>query len=48
MQSYTATPMELRSYLKETVVDLVQISENMAVGIRHTDRVAPSIRKSWH
>jgi hypothetical protein len=22
--------------------------ENMAVGIRHVDHVAPSIRKSWH
>jgi hypothetical protein len=25
----------------------VQKTENMAVGIRHTDHVAPSIRKSW-
>jgi hypothetical protein len=23
-------------------------AENMAVGIRHADHVAPSIRKSWH
>jgi hypothetical protein len=27
--------------------DIVQETENTAVGIRHADHVAPSIRKSW-
>jgi hypothetical protein len=26
----------------------VQKTDNTAVGIRHADHVAPSIRKSWH
>jgi hypothetical protein len=26
----------------------VKKNENTAVGIRHADHVAPSIRKSWH
>jgi hypothetical protein len=26
----------------------VQKTENMAVGIRHADHIAPSIRKRWH
>jgi hypothetical protein len=29
------------------VAALVYKTENTAVGIRHTDHVAPSIRKSW-
>jgi hypothetical protein len=28
--------------------ELLAITENTAVGIRHADHVAPSIRKSWH
>jgi hypothetical protein len=38
----------LRSYLKEKVAAPVYKIENTAVGIRHADHVAPSIRKSWH
>jgi hypothetical protein len=29
-------------------VSTVEKAENTAVGIRHADHVAPSIRKSWH
>jgi hypothetical protein len=33
--------------LDRKVAAPVQITENTAVGIRHADHVAPSIRKSW-
>jgi hypothetical protein len=34
--------------LKERVAAAVQKMENTAVGIRHADHVAPSIRKCWY
>jgi hypothetical protein len=37
----------MRSYLIEKVAAAVYNTENTAVGIRHADHVAPSIRKSW-
>jgi hypothetical protein len=45
---HSASSVQLRSYLKEQVAAPVYKSENTAVGIRHADHVAPSIRKSWH
>jgi hypothetical protein len=39
---------EKRGYLEEKVAAPVYKVENTAVGIRHADHVAPSIRKSWH
>jgi hypothetical protein len=39
--------VQLRSYLEEVAAP-VQKAENTAVGNRHADHVAPSIRKSWH
>jgi hypothetical protein len=33
--------------LDRKVVAPVQKTENTAVGVRHTDHVAPSIRKNW-
>jgi hypothetical protein len=44
----SASRVQLRSYLKEKVAAQVYKTENTAVGIRHSDHVAPSIRKSWH
>jgi hypothetical protein len=38
----------LRSYLEENVAAPVWKAKTTAVGIRHADNVAPSIRKSWH
>jgi hypothetical protein len=35
----------MRSYLKEKVAAPVKKTENTALGIRHADHVAPSIRK---
>jgi hypothetical protein len=43
--SLVSTTEEL---LGRKVVAPVYKAENMAVGVRHTDHVAPSIRKSWH
>jgi hypothetical protein len=40
-----ASWVQLRSYLKEKVATPVWKSENTAVGIRHADHLAPSIRK---
>jgi hypothetical protein len=40
--------LQLRSYLEEKVAAPVYKSENTAVGIHHVDRMALSIRKSWH
>jgi hypothetical protein len=40
--------LQLRSYLEEKVATLVYEAVNTAVGIRHADNVALSIRKSWH
>jgi hypothetical protein len=37
--------VQLRSYLEAIVAAPVWKSENTAVGIRHADHVAPSIRK---
>jgi hypothetical protein len=34
--------------LDRKVAALVYKTENTAVGIRHADHVAPSVRKSWH
>jgi hypothetical protein len=45
---HSALWVQLRSYLKEIAAGPVYKSENTAVGIRHADHVAPSIRKSWH
>jgi hypothetical protein len=42
--SLVSTTEEL---LNRKVAAPVQKTENTAVGIRHTDHVAPSIRKSW-
>jgi hypothetical protein len=42
--SLVSTTEEL---LDRKVAAPVQKSENTAVGIRHADHVAPSIRKSW-
>jgi hypothetical protein len=42
--SLVSTTEEL---LDRKVADPVYKTENMAVGIRHADHVAPSIRKSW-
>jgi hypothetical protein len=36
------------SYLKEKIAAPVYKIENTAVGIRHVDYVALSIRKTWH
>jgi hypothetical protein len=36
-----------KKLLDRKVVALVYKTENMAVGIRHADHVAPSILKSW-
>jgi hypothetical protein len=40
----SASWAQLRSYLKE------KVAENTALGgeVHHADRVAPSLRKSWH
>jgi hypothetical protein len=43
---HSASWVQLRSYLEETVETLVYKAENTAVGIRHGDYVAHSIRKS--
>jgi hypothetical protein len=43
--SLVSTTEEL---LDRKVAAPVYKSENMAVGIRHADHVAPSILKSWH
>jgi hypothetical protein len=45
---HSASWVQLRSYLKEKVAAPVKKTEITAVGIRHADHVAPSIRKSWH
>jgi hypothetical protein len=45
---YSASWVQLRSYLKEKFTAPVQKSENTVVEIRHADHVAPFIRKSWH
>jgi hypothetical protein len=42
--SLVSTTEEL---LDRTVAAPVSKTENTAVGIRHTDHMAPSIRKSW-
>jgi hypothetical protein len=42
--SLVSTTEEL---LDRKVAALVQKIENTAIGIRHADHVAPSIRKSW-
>jgi hypothetical protein len=42
--SLVSTTEEL---LHRKVVALVYKTENTAIGIRHADHVAPSIRKSW-
>jgi hypothetical protein len=42
--SLVSTTEEL---LDRKVAALVQKTKNTAVGIRHVDHVAPSIRKSW-
>jgi hypothetical protein len=34
--------------LERKVAAPVKKTENTAVGIRHADHVAPSVRKSWH
>jgi hypothetical protein len=45
-------PLSLVSTIEELVerkvAAPVQKSENTAIGIRHADHVAPSIRKCWH
>jgi hypothetical protein len=45
-------PLNLMSTIEELldrkVAAPVYKTEIMAVGIRHADHVAPSIRKSWH
>jgi hypothetical protein len=41
-------PLSLMSKVLVVVAAPVQETENTAVGIRHADHVAPSIRKSWH
>jgi hypothetical protein len=43
--SLVSTTEEL---LERKVAVTVQKTKNTAVGIRHADHVAPSIRKSWH
>jgi hypothetical protein len=43
---HPASWVQLGSYLKENVA--TRKTENTAVGIRHVDHVAPSIRKSRH
>jgi hypothetical protein len=43
--SLVSTAEEL---LERKVAAPVQKTENIALGIRHTDHVAPSIRKNWH
>jgi hypothetical protein len=43
--SLVSTTEEL---LDRKVAAPVQQTENTAVGIRHADHVAPSVRKSWH
>jgi hypothetical protein len=48
MGVHSASWVQLRSYLEEKIAAPVWKSENTAVGIRHADHVAPSIRKSWH
>jgi hypothetical protein len=45
---HSASWLQLRSYLEVNVAAPVYKPENMAVGIRHDDHVAPSISKSWH
>jgi hypothetical protein len=45
---HSALWVQLRSYLEEKVVAPVKKSKNTAVGIRHTDHMAPSICKRWH
>jgi hypothetical protein len=42
--NFVSTTEEL---LDRKVAALVQKTENTAIGIRHADHVAPSIRKSW-
>jgi hypothetical protein len=42
---HSASWVQLRRYLEERVEAPVQKTENTAVGIRHADHVAPSIRK---
>jgi glutamate synthase domain-containing protein 2 len=39
---------QTRDYLKEKVAAAAYKVENTAVGVRHADHLAPSIRKSWH
>jgi hypothetical protein len=39
--------VQLRSNVKGKVTAPVQKAENMAVGIRHADHLAPFIRKRW-
>jgi hypothetical protein len=39
--------VQLKSCLEEKIVAPAYKTENTAVGIRHADHVAPSIRKSW-
>jgi hypothetical protein len=43
----SASWVQLKSYLKEVVALRSRKTENTAVGIRHADREAPSIRKTW-
>jgi hypothetical protein len=43
-----ASWIQLRSNLVEKAAAPVWKTENTAVGMRHADHVAPSIRKSWH
>jgi hypothetical protein len=43
-----ASWVKLSSYLKEKVAAAVLKADNTAVGIRHADHVAPSIRKRWY
>jgi hypothetical protein len=45
---HVASWVQLRSYLEEKVAAPVKETEIMAIGIRHVDHVAPTIRKSWH
>jgi hypothetical protein len=44
----THSSVQLRSCLEEKVASPVYKTEITAIGIRHSDHVAPSIRESWH
>jgi hypothetical protein len=41
-------PTQPREYLEEKVAAAVYKTENISVGIRHTDHISLSIHKLWH